>query len=99
MLKGRYRFPAILIFILSVALLNGCASKQRSPETEAARLENISRNIDRHERWAADYEEIGSQEMAQYHREMADKERERYHSNISEPAHFWFEVLLDVLFD
>jgi hypothetical protein len=80
-------------------LLSGCASKQRSPEAEAARSESISRTIELHERWAAEYEEIGNQEMAQYHREMADKEREHYPSNISGPIDFLVEVLFDSLLD
>lgn len=99
MLKGSYRFLSILLFILSLSLLSGCASKQRSPESEAARSESISRSIELHERWAAEYEEIGGQEMAEYHREMADKERDRYSSNISDPIDLLFEILFDSLLD
>ena len=99
MLKGCDRFPAILFFILSLSLLSGCASKQRSPEAEAARSESITRTIELHERWAAEYEEIGNQEMAQYHREMANKERERYPSTISDPIGLFVDVLFDSLLD
>jgi hypothetical protein len=98
-LKESCRFLSILLFILFLSLLSGCASKQRSPESEAARSESISRTIELHERWAAEYEEIGSQEMAQYHRELADKERARNPSTISDPIGLIVDVLFDSLLD
>jgi hypothetical protein len=94
MLSASCRYATFVLLVVSSLELSGCAGSDRSRS-----LESTSNRIYLHGQWSQEYEEVGNQEMSNYHKEMADKERDEYTRESTDLFDLFLTAIFDALFD